>query len=71
MVVFSASLRRGSGRCTGKWGDRGEGKRRAQPVRVDSIPIIPHGGTINLGDLVLLPVGKVWLSYPGGGAGCP
>ena len=39
-----------------------------QPVRVDSIPIIPHGGTINLGDLVLP---KVWPSYPGGGAGCP
>ncbi len=42
-----------------------------QPVRVDSIPIIPHGGTVNLGDLVLLPAGKVWPSYSGGGAGRP
>ena len=26
-----------------------------RPVRVDSIPVTPHCGTINLGDLVLLP----------------
>jgi hypothetical protein len=26
-----------------------------RPIKVDSIPVTPHCGTINLGDLVLLP----------------